>query len=141
MIVCTCGCKVEDFDDTVHLAIKDFDREDNPAVSYVVYCQKCASKLAPDLILTSNEEEIDWMHNGSRPEIDIERLLDIERKWNWLCENVKEVPVNLKSFSSSICPDIRLKWELPVLVSYTCIGSSISFEKSVEIAMGEYDED
>lgn len=141
MIVCSCGCKVEDFDGLVQLAIKDYTRDDIPCVTYGSYCQKCALRLDPSLILSSHEEEVDWMHNGSsRDEIDIDELLDIKKKWDWLCKNVKEVPLDEKRFVSPFA-DRRLKWELPILVSFGCTGDSISFNKAVENAMGEYNDE
>jgi glutaredoxin-related protein len=59
--------------------------------------------------------------------------------FEWLEENVKETILNPRAFNSELCPDTRLKWELPVLVSTTAINSSVSFSDSVEIARSKHE--
>lgn len=55
--------------------------------------------------------------------------------FEWLCNHVSEEPVNPRAFASEICPDTRLKFKLPVLISTTCVNGSVSFREAIRIAM------
>jgi hypothetical protein len=55
--------------------------------------------------------------------------------FEWLCDHVSEEPVNPRAFASELCPDSRLKYKLPVLISTTCINSGVSFRDAIRIAM------
>lgn len=68
-----------------------------------------------------------------------EMLEKASTHYRWLCDNVTEVPLNPSGFSSDICPDTRLKWELPTLVSTTCVGGMVSFDEAIVLAMATAD--
>ena len=48
-----------------------------------------------------------------------------------------ETPLNPQGFASDICPDTRLKWELPRLVSTTQVGGMVSFDEAIDLAMAQ----
>ena len=55
--------------------------------------------------------------------------------YRWLRDHIGETPLNPRGFASEICPDTRLKWELPRLVSTTCVGGMVSFDEAIDLAM------
>lgn len=63
--------------------------------------------------------------------IENETLTDQER-FEWLVNNLKEEPLNPRAYSSEICPDLRLKYKLPTLVSYDSIGQTISLREAID---------
>jgi hypothetical protein len=66
MIYCTCGHEVNSTDNTVNLALADFDGEGNRAVSYVCYCKPCADNAIEEGYRLRNQEEMDAWLNPKR---------------------------------------------------------------------------
>ena len=60
---------------------------------------------------------------------------DDAKRYRWLRDHIGETPLNPRGFASEICPDTRLKWELPRLVSTTCVGGMVSFDEAIDLAM------
>lgn len=60
---------------------------------------------------------------------------DDAKRYRWLRDHIGETPLNPQGFASEICPDTRLKWELPRLVSTTCVGGMVSFDEAIDLAM------
>ena len=56
-------------------------------------------------------------------------------KYEYLRDNAKEVLLNPRAFASEFCPDMRTKWEIPILICSGPIGGYIDFDKAVEIMM------
>ena len=103
-------------------------------------CSMCGAKWADD--------------EGGKPEfvypncvLVAERLLDKEpvdavatkvlqdgARYNWLRQHVKEVPLNPKGFASEY-GDIRLRFDFPVLCSYTCVGTPVSLDEAIDEKM------
>lgn len=55
------------------------------------------------------------------------------QRLDWLEANLKEEPLNPRAYASELCPDIRLKYKLPTLVSYDCVGQRISLRRAIDI--------
>lgn len=66
MITCTCGHEVDNMDDTVNLALADFDEKGDRCVSYVVYCNECADDAIKEGYRLRNKEEMDAWLNPKR---------------------------------------------------------------------------
>jgi hypothetical protein len=67
-IICTCGHKVEDYDDTATIVLKRYCDRNGPYISYVVYCKPCAdeeNKLGN--VLHSDKDIDDWLNSYDRP--------------------------------------------------------------------------
>lgn len=66
MIICTCGCKVDDMDEVIDCAVKSWSRECTPAVSYVSYCPQCYEHAKQNGELLNTElEEMNWLNHGT----------------------------------------------------------------------------
>lgn len=62
MIILTCGHTTDDFNKAHHVFTKSYSREDLPAVSYSVVCDRCKEQYQRDNILFSDEHEADrWL--------------------------------------------------------------------------------
>lgn len=59
---------------------------------------------------------------------------DAER-YRWIAKNVHERPLRPAAYGSDMYPDMRLRYELPVLVSFDAIGQKISFDSATDAAM------
>lgn len=59
MIVLSCKCEVEDYDDAIMTSIKSWTREGNKAIDIGMYCQSCRNKLG-DYLLETVADEIAW---------------------------------------------------------------------------------
>ena len=58
---------------------------------------------------------------------------DAER-YRWLRDNIKERPMNQRAYASEIVPDTRLRYELPVLVSWADYCGQITLDDAVDKA-------
>jgi hypothetical protein len=65
---------------------------------------------------------------------------DLQR-FRWLVENVTEEAFDVRRANNDFFDDVRLKYRLPTLISYTCVGSPVSFREAIDIKMGTYLED
>lgn len=64
MIICTCGCRVDDIDDIITCSLQGWSRESTPCVDYVSYCEKCYNKAVADgRVLFNEAEEMAWMRH------------------------------------------------------------------------------
>lgn len=78
---------------------------------------------------------------GPRVEVDVDALIEATMalcdvnaaRYLWLEEHVKEVWVDPKRACSDICPDLRTKWELPVLICSGPVGGTVSFGEAIDI--------
>lgn len=57
------------------------------------------------------------------------------RRFQWLEQNLSETPLNTRLYVSEVCPDIRLIWKMPDLVSYTCVGTPVGFRDAIDYKM------
>lgn len=64
-----------------------------------------------------------------------DKLKNAER-YEWIRNNTKECPVNPKAFNSDF-PDISLRFDFPVLVSYDCVGNNITLDKAIDSAIAK----
>lgn len=62
----------------------------------------------------------------------LERFEEDANRYAWIKNNIKETPVRPQLFNAEICPDTRLKYELPILISYNAIGQQISLDKAID---------
>lgn len=67
-------------------------------------------------------------------EDELALLVEDAARYRWIRDNVKEAILNPKAFNSEIMPDTRLKYELPVLISLTCVNEPVSFDDAVDLA-------
>ena len=61
---------------------------------------------------------------------------DAER-YKWISSKVHERPLRPAAYGSEMFPDMRLRYELPVLVSYDAIGQQISFDAAIDAAIAQ----
>lgn len=61
---------------------------------------------------------------------------DAER-YRWVASKVRERPLRPAAYGSEMFPDMRLRYELPVLVSYDAIGQQISFDAAIDTAIAK----
>ena len=62
MITCTCGHRVDDFDETVTCSVAGWSRECTPSVDYVTYCRECYDEaVADDRVLHTEADEMAWL--------------------------------------------------------------------------------
>ena len=84
---------------------------------------------------------------GAYMEVDVDALMEATvalcdvnaARYLWLEKHAKEVWVDPKRACSDICPDLRTKWELPVLICSGPVGGTVSFGEAIDIARGEQD--
>lgn len=78
---------------------------------------------------------------GAYMEVDVDALMEATvalcdvnaARYLWLEEHAKEVWVDPKRACSDICPDLRTKWELPVLICSGPVGGTVSFGEAIDI--------
>jgi hypothetical protein len=56
------------------------------------------------------------------------------RRYRWLRDNIKERPMNQRAYASEIVPDTRLRYDLPVLVSWADYCGQITLDDAVDKA-------
>ena len=61
---------------------------------------------------------------------------DLERL-DWLESNVLEEPLRPEAFGAEICPDTRLRYVLPPLVSWTSYSGPTSLRRAIDIARAD----
>lgn len=69
MIILSCKCEVEEYDDTSMTSIKAYDREGNKSIEIGIYCKSCRNKLKQDdAVLETIQDEIEWMNTQFKQE-------------------------------------------------------------------------
>jgi len=64
-VICTCGHKVDDYDDTATIVLKQYCPRNGPYISYVVYCKPCADEAAKNDEVLFNDKDIDnWLQTS-----------------------------------------------------------------------------
>jgi hypothetical protein len=58
-------------------------------------------------------------------------------RYRWLRENIKERPMNQKAYAAEIIPDTRLRYDLPVLVSWADYCGQIGLDQAIDYAMAK----
>lgn len=66
---------------------------------------------------------------------DSDIILRDARRYRALRDAAKEVLLHPNRANSDICPDLRTKWELPILICSGPIGGFLSFDEAVDIFM------
>lgn len=70
----------------------------------------------------------------THPPLSDETVKDAER-YRWLRENMGETNFDEKRFTGQEFPDTRLKFLMPPIISYTCVGEQISLDAAIDEAM------
>lgn len=74
--------------------------------------------------------------DAQRIVLELERLENIKRKFDWLCDNVSERVIQNQSEYAAL----KTRYELPLMIAYADFCGDISFEDAVDIAMRNIDE-
>ena len=61
-IICSCGCKVSDFDDTITCSLASYDRSGEKSVTFTTLCKKCYDRAYhAGEVLEKDEDIDDWL--------------------------------------------------------------------------------
>ena len=58
-------------------------------------------------------------------------------RYDWLEAHAKEVLLDPRRAASEMCPDMRTKWTIPVLICSGPVGGTVPFGEAIDIEMGK----